>query len=324
MKLALTGGSGFIGARFAARWLAAGHELRALVRASSRTDALSRLGAEVAVVDLETGTGLDEALDGVELVLHLAGVVRAWDRATYERVNSGATRHLARAARRQGVARFVFVSSLAAAGPSSGGRPLREEDEPRPIAPYGESKLSAERALAEVAGDELAWSIVRPTIVYGPGDRDVYELFKLCRRRIVPYASPPEARISLIHVDDLIDLLEACLERGPAQSLYFASDGGAYSWPELIDAIGVALGREVQALRVPPRLLAPMAAAAGLLRPFRARPPVFCLEKMREALHPSWLCSPAKAGRELGFAPRVEVRAGLRDTASWYLAEGWL
>jgi dihydroflavonol-4-reductase len=305
MKLAITGATGFIGARFAERWLEAGGELRALVRRSSRVEALRGIGAELVEVDLERGLGLEEALRGADAVLHLAGAVRAWSPSAYRRANAESTRNLALAARRVGVGRFLLVSSLAAAGPATAHRALTEADPPRPVVPYGESKLLAEHHLAEAAGDALSWAVVRPTIVYGPGDRDVLQLFRLCRHRLVPFAAPPDARISLIHVDDLVELLLICLQRAPSGGLYFASDGGSHAWPEVLRAIGAGLGREVRPLRLSPALLWPLAAAAQVLRPFLDRPPVLSLDKLREARERSWLCSPEKAARELGFRPRI-------------------
>jgi nucleoside-diphosphate-sugar epimerase len=299
--------------------------VRCLVRRSSRVAELEALGAEVRVVDFR-GAGLDEALEEVEAVLHLAGAVRAWGPAGYERANVATTRALTESARRAGVRRILCVSSLAAAGPSA--RDVaRTEDQPElPICDYGRSKLAAERAMLDAAGDAIATVIVRPGAVYGPGDRDFLELFRLAvgRTRIVPYAGPPGARLAMVHVDDVVELVLRAFARGPAGSVYFASDGSAYTWAEIIAAIGAAVGRRVFPVRVPTLALTPVAMATELLRPFRSRPPVLCLDTLRQARRVGWLCSPEKARRELGFEPRVQLAEGLAATARWYRERGWL
>lgn len=323
MSLLVTGGTGFIGSRLVERLRAEGRDVRCLARASSSTEVLERLGARIVVADLVRGEGLAKALRGVKLVIHLAGVVRSWSSREYFRVNVDGTRNLAEEAVRAGVERFVLVSSLAAAGPCQKGTVLSEAASPRPVGPYGESKLAAERALAACA-PQLVWSVVRPSVVYGPGDRDVLQLFRLARRRIVPYAAPRGARLSLVHVDDLVELIVRCLEKAPRRSVYFGSDGQPYEWREVILSIGRGMGREVRPVRVPPMLLWPAALLVEALRLFTRRPPVFCLQKLREAIQPSWACSPGRARRDLGFEPRMALDDGVTMTARWYTEAGWL
>jgi nucleoside-diphosphate-sugar epimerase len=324
--LVVTGGTGFIGARLVARLVGEGRAVRCLVRRSSRTDELRELGAELRVVELETGEGLDEALEGAAAVLHLAGAVRAWGPAGYARANVDATRTLAERARRAGVRRLVAVSSLAAAGPSPADRGRAEDEPPAPICDYGRSKLAGERALAEAAGGALETVVVRPGAVYGPGDRDFLALFRLVagRTRLVPYAAPPGARLSMVHVDDVVELVLRALERAPAGAVYHGADGASYTWPEIIGAIGRALGRRARPLRLAPAVLAPAAAAAELLRPFRPRPPVLCLDKLRQARQVGWLGAVDRARAELGFEPRYALEEGMAQTACWYREQGWL
>ena len=266
MTLVLTGATGFIGGRLVLKLRGEGLVPRCLVRASSRTKELEAAGAELAVVNLETGEGLESALEGAEAVIHLAGAVRAWNAATFRVANVEATRHLVEAANRIGVRRFVLVSSQAAAGPSARGAALTEDLEPNPVGLYGMSKLAAERVLAEVASPELDWSIVRPSIVYGPRDRDVFELFRSCKRGLGVYVAPPRVEVSMVHVDDVLQLVMAAAERAPRGAVYFCSDGEAYTWRQIVEAIAVALRRKVLPLRVPPALLWPLALAVETTR----------------------------------------------------------
>jgi nucleoside-diphosphate-sugar epimerase len=320
----VTGGTGFIGFHVVERLRAEGRTVRCPVRSIARSKGLSALGAEVVEADIRSGAGLDRAARGVEEVIHLAGVVRAWGRQTYFDTNVEGTRRLALAASAAGARKFLLVSSLAAAGPGDPGGEVTEETVPRPINDYGRSKLAAEGALAGSAGD-MEFAVVRPAIVYGPRERDLLLLFRLAsRRRRIPWVGPRGAAVSLIHVDDLADLCLACLARAPAGRLYMASDGEAHAWSVIIETIGRALGRDVRPVRIPAMPLWPIAVLSGLLRPFTARPPILSLDKWREGSRRWWVCSPARARRELGWAPRISFEDGARSTAEWYREHRWL
>jgi nucleoside-diphosphate-sugar epimerase len=323
MKVLLTGGTGFIGHSLAESLLDHGHSVRCVVRDLGRASTLRERGAEIVRGNLSDRRSLDAAVAGVDTVLHLAGVVRAWTRDEYFRTNVEGTRRVCAAARAASVERFVLVSSLAAVGPAPEGGSVNEETPPRPINAYGESKLEAERLVAAEAGP-LRWSIVRPCVVYGPRDRDVGALFRLVNRGWAVYAAPRGALLSVIHVDDLVDLVVRCAERSASGSVFMASDGMAYSWSEIIGAIGKALGRKARQLRLPPRLLLPVAVLSMLLRPFLNRPPLFSLDKVREAMEPAWVVSPEKARRELDWRPCRLIGDGVRSTAEWYREAGWL
>ena len=324
MTLVLTGATGFIGGRLVRKLRGEGIALRCLVRASSRTKELEDAGAELAVVDLAAGQGVERALEGAEAVIHLAGAVRSWNAEGFRMANVEATRQLAEAANRVGVGRFVLVSSLAAAGPSPRGVALTEDLEPDPIGLYGQSKLAAERVLAEVAAPELDWSIVRPSIVYGPRDRDVFALFRSCARGLGVYVAPPRVQVSMVHVDDVLQLVMAAVERAPRGAVYFCSDGEAYTWRRIVEAIAAALERKVLPLRVPPTLVWPLALAAETTRLWKQRPPLLSRQKVLEARQVSWVCSPAKASAELGYEAQWPLREGIAQAAEWYRKEGWL
>lgn len=324
MSVLVTGATGFIGSRLVAKLRAEGREVACLVRRTSAVQEIERLGARPVLADLVSGHDLERALEGVEDVIHLAGVIRAWSAETYFSVNVDGTRRLVESACGAGVRRFVLVSSLAAAGPSPRGMQLTELALPHPVGAYGESKLAAERVLAAAALDRMCWSVVRPCAVYGPGDRDIFQLLRLARLPIVPYCAPRGAHLSLVYVDDLVELLLLCLERSPSGGVYFSSDGEAYSWGQVIRAMAEALGRRGLPLRLPPALLFPFAAAVEALRLFRSRPPLFCLGKLREAAQVGWVCSPARARRELTFEPKMGLREGMAAAVRWYRDAGWL
>jgi dihydroflavonol-4-reductase len=323
--IVVTGATGFIGRRAAERLLASGRPVRCPVRSPERARDLADRGAEVVRCDLVSGTGLADAVRGADAVLHAAGVVRAWSRAAYFDANARGTGSLAAESARAGARAFLLVSSLAAQGPAAAGRPASEDDPPRPVNAYGASKLAAERELAAAAG-AMRWAVVRPCAVYGPGDRDFLALFRLAARsRIVPYAAVPGAELSLVHVEDLVDLLLAALDRAPGGRTYLAAADPPRTWADAIRAIGRAVGRDARPVRIPPRLLWPLAAAAALaMRPFAPRPPLLSPGKVREAVERSWAASSARAQRELGWEPRIGLEEGAASTAAWYRERGWL
>ncbi|MFF8386908.1 NAD-dependent epimerase/dehydratase family protein [Streptomyces kanasensis] len=320
-RVAVTGATGFIGRRLCHRVTRSGGQVVAVVRGRSDRSVLDGCPVRFATVDLERGHGLAEALAGVDAVVHLAAAVRARSRAWFETGNVHTTRALLEAvAHLDTPPRVVLCSSLAAAGPSAPGRPRREEDPAAPVSRYGRSKLAAEQVARGFAG-RVPLVVVRPPIVYGPGDPAFLpSLLAMARTGVALQPGSGETTYSLLHVDDLCEgLLAAAVTGGtahpadPHSGLYQLSDGREHVFADLVRAAGSALRRRpVRVLRVP----APLVRAAGALAeaatlPFGKVPP-FNRDKAREAVWPAWTASPERARRELGFAHRVEFEDGLR------------
>lgn len=322
----VTGATGFIGSHVAAAATAAGFDVVALVRGA--TDRAGRVAfpGEVRRGDLADEASLDAAVAGVDTVFHLAGLTRARDEAAFMDANAEGVARLVRACRRSapGLRRFVYVSSLAAGGPSAAGRPVVESDPPAPVSAYGRSKLAGEVRLREEAG-ALPWTVVRPPIVYGPEERDVLELFRAARRGFVPCVGTGEERYSVVYGPDLAQgIVAAALAPAAAGRTYYVAERADYSQHELAAHFGAAVGRSARVLALP-RWLGRLAAAGGsALKPFLRRPPLLTLDKLPEVLAPGWSCSPAAAERDFGFVARTPLAEGARATAAWYRERGWL
>jgi nucleoside-diphosphate-sugar epimerase len=313
----VTGGTGFIGAHLLERLAAMGAPVRALVR---RRAALPR-GVEAAHGDLVTGEGLADAVRDADTVIHLAGVTKALRSADYYSGNADATRNLARALAGRSV-RFVHVSSLAAIGPSPDGTPVTEHALPHPPVTYGKSKLEAERAVRELTPDAV---IVRPAVVYGPRDTDVFQLLKSVSRGIIVEISGGERYFSAIYVKDLVEGILAAVRspRAPGRD-YFLAHPKPLSWRDLSGAAARIMRRVPRVLTIPYPLAVAAGACAEAAARLSGRPGIVSREKIREARFPFWTCSTARATEELGFTAPTSIEAGLAETLAWYKEAGWL
>lgn len=301
MKLAVTGGTGFVGSHLIERALAAGHKVTALTRRPQP----ERKGLTWVAGDLADRSALKSLVDGVDCVIHAAGVLNVPTAAQFNAGNVEGTLATLAATEAAGIGRFVFVSSLAAREPQ--------------LSMYGASKAKAE-AIVESAA--LDWAIVRPPAVYGPGDRETLELFKMAKLGVM--LMPPEGRFSLIHVDDLADLLLALAAKSAPSKLAVEPDDGqegGWSHKKFAAALGAAMGRAPLVLSAPAPLLRLAARADLLLRGKRAK---LTPDRAAYFSHRDWVSSPDKAPSPDLWRAAIPTDAGLAETAAWYRAHGWL
>lgn len=319
----ITGATGFVGSHVVEAFRARGTTIRALVRPSSRLDHLRALGVAAEAVSLEDPEALRRAVEGAEVIVHLAALTHARTAAELERVNAGATERLLDAALAVSCRprRFVYMSSLAAAGPSQ--HPLRRQETPRPLTAYGLSKLRGELVVLAAAA-KLEAVVVRAPAVYGPRDREMLRFFKLARRGVLPVPGGPPRPLQLVYVKDLAEGIVAAATSPNARGIYHVAEPRSYAWAEVCRMLGRAAGRNVLLLPVPEGVLEAAAAmsewSAGLAR----RSTMFNRDKARELLAPGWLCDTEDARRELGFVAGTSLAEGLRQTWDWYRNESWL
>lgn len=303
MTVALTGGTGFVGQAVLDVLARRGIAVRALARTVPKD---GREPIEWVPGSLADQAALARLVDGVEAVIHIAGLTTSHDPAELDAANAEGTLALVEAAKAAGVRRFVFVSSLAA----------REPD----LSAYGASKAKAERI---VAASALDWTTVRPPAVYGPRDKDMLELFKAARLGVVPM--PPPGRASMIHVDDLASLLVALIPGGEAVThrIFEPDDGHAGGWShrDMARAIGWAVGRRPW---VPHLSRATLTHLSRLDRAVRGPRAKLTLDRVGYMSHPDWVADPARRVPATVWQPRIATREGLKATARWYREQGWL
>jgi 2-alkyl-3-oxoalkanoate reductase len=326
MRVLLTGGSGFLGSFVAEQLVAEGHVVRALVRPSSDRRVLEKLSVEFAAGAIEDRASLAGALAGVDAVVHVAGIVKARRPSEFFAVNTQGTKNLLEAAAERGVGRFVYVSSLAAVGPSLDGTPVPDDVEPRPVTHYGRSKLEAEKTVL-AASDKLHVTVVRPPLIYGPRDRETLAFFTSIRNGVLPMTGDGMNTLSVVYVADCAAAIVRALTRegAPSGRTYFVEDGSVYVWREALAEIESALGRRAFVrFGMPMGVVKVAAAATQLWGKVTNTAQMLTLDKVNELTQPHWVCSGAGARRELGWEPQVRWAQGVAEAVKWYRAEGWL
>jgi nucleoside-diphosphate-sugar epimerase len=322
VKILVTGGTGFIGSHLIERLHAAGHEVVALARSSEKAEQVRNLGAEPFRADLRDPAALASAVRDIQAVFHVAGLVKARNEAEFLRVNRDGTRDLVVAAEAAGRSRFVLVSSLAAAGPSVPGTARKDDDPPAPVTAYGRSKLAAERVVRDCS---LPWTIVRPPMVYGPRDTEVFKAFQAARYGIAPVFGAGDQELSAIHVADLVAALVAAGESDAAVGrTYCACHPERFTNLQFALGVAKAMGREARVLRLPGGLARAVLSCTGGIARLFGRATVLNRDKANEFLAPAWTCDPGPLTRDTGWVPRIDLAAGLAGTASWYREQGWI
>jgi nucleoside-diphosphate-sugar epimerase len=323
-KVMITGASGFIGGHLRDALLDGGADVVCLVRASSLVGPKGRSIA----VDYSDQDALTQVMasERPDYVFHVAGSTKGVTYEDFRRGNVMPTQHLLEALLRghPEVKRFLHVSSLTAYGPSNDGPPKRETDPRLPLEFYGRSKLEAEQSV-ESYGERLAWTIVRPSAVYGPAEVDLFTLFRAAKLGINLFYGNRDKRTSAIYVDDLVDAMvtAAQVERTRSRG-YLLCDGVPYTWGEIQGHIAAAVGRRALTLRLP-SFFVPAAGIAGeLLTAIDKKPRLLNRQKAVLDAQSAWLCTHEAARADFDYRPRVDMAEGTRRAYAWYVAHGWL
>ncbi len=327
MRAFITGGTGFVGSHLVDALLDRGDEVVCLVRDPAKAARLfSRHQPHTVLGGLADERALCEACDGVDAVFHIAGLTAARSREEFFAVNEGGTRRVLAAATdaAPSLQRFVYVSSLSAAGPTSHGHVLIESAPPKPVSNYGASKLAGEEV---TRGGPLPWNVVRPPAIYGPRDTELARAFMLARWGLAPVFGDGSQELSLIHVADLVRALLAVVDSAPADTTYFAAHHEIVTQRQFQRAIHAAVQRargHDPGLRGPLVVPLPSVIARGALlltgttARLLDRSTVLAPDKAPEFLAEAWTCSAAALERDTGWRAEIPIAVGLDETARWY------
>ena len=273
--------------------------------------------------DLITGAGLDTALDGVDIVFHVAGVTKALHASDYYRGNVQATENLLRAMSGS-YARLIHVSSLAAMGPSPDGTPLLEDATPHPLTHYGKSKLKGEQAVRSSSLFGRS-TVIRPPVVYGPRDVDVYQVFKAAASGALLRIGRPESYFSFIYIADLVDgLILAAEHPQAAGKAYFLANPSAVSWTEFSATAALTMVKKIRTFTLPVWAACLAGCLADLLSRLTGRPGILSRDKILDARQRYWVCDSTRAATDLGFHTQTSLREGIAATLEWYRQAQWL
>ncbi len=328
MKVLLTGGSGFLGSYVAEQLDALGHTVRALVRPKSDKKVLEKLQhVEFAAGAIEDRASLDAAVRGVDAVVHVAGLVKARRPEEFFETNTEGTRKLLDACLEHapGLRRFVYVSSLAAVGPSADGKPMADDAECKPVTHYGRSKLEAERVLLALRA-QVPVTVIRPPLIYGPRDRETLAFFTSIKNGVLPLLGDGRNTLSVIYgADCAAAIVAAVLSTGPSGGTYFVEDGAVYVWRDALAEVEKALGkRAFVRVGLPLGVVKVAAAGSQLWGKLTNTAQMLTLDKVNELKQQHWVCSGAGARKDLGWAPKTPWAQGVFEAASWYRNAGWL
>jgi nucleoside-diphosphate-sugar epimerase len=324
MNAFITGATGFIGSHLADKLIESSDwgEVKCLVRSKEKW--LEGKNYTRIDGDLDSIKTIEKSLAGVDVIFHIAAIVKATSQDQFDHANVHATENLIRLAKRCGVKKLVILSSLAASG-SSNGTPRVESDPMEPVSMYGKSKKKMEQMIHREADNELSITILRPPAVYGPREEQILTLFKIMNKGIAPIVGDGEdPKISLLYVDDLVQaILLAADQKQKGVHTYFVSGDRDTNWIEISEIVKTILGKKLTHIKLRPHWVKNIAGIIETTASFFGTYPVINREKADEMVL-EWICSHQKAMDELHYKPEYTLEEGISRTIRWYKQHNWL
>jgi UDP-glucose 4-epimerase len=325
-RVLITGASGFVGYHLIVEALKNNLEVFAAVRKTSKIDHLKHLDIQYTYLNFDNIDTLKKDLQEkqYQYIIHAAGSLRARSVEEYNEINAEYTFNLARAANTVGInfKKFVFISSLAAVGPLDNLEgTITEDTTPAPITAYGKSKLTAELLLKTISN--FNYTILRPTAVYGPRDKDIFIFLKQVAKGIEPYIGNIQQKLSFVYAGDLAVAAIKALHAGDEKT-YIIADGNYYDRHELGNLTKSILKVKTLKFHIPVNFVKMIAFIAEKVGSLSNKAPVINLEKLNELKAVNWSCTIEQAKIDLGFIPQFDLKAGLSASFNWYKVNKWL
>ena len=320
-KAIVTGANGFVGCNLVRALLKKNYDVTCLVRKTSNVESLKNL--PVKFVYWSSINSSKNIFENQDYIFHLAAKVKEKSTRKYFEANLEQTKILLSAINNLDIKKFIFVSSQSAAGPCESKIPKTENDPENPISFYGKSKLAAEKYIKSKA--KIPWTIIRPSSVLGPYDRDFLIYFKLVQKGFVPLFGFGKKFFSLIFIDDLTDLIIKSAENSKANSqTFFACDGKIYSQNDFIKSLEKVFQKKVIKINIPMIGVYKLALFNEIIKYFRREQFSLNFQKAKEMGKKYWLCSSEKANKLLNFSPKFSLDEAIQKTYKWYKKNKWL
>jgi nucleoside-diphosphate-sugar epimerase len=321
-KIVITGANGFIGSRLT-NLLSSRFEVTPLVRKNADISLIND-SSKLKQIDYNDEQNCKNLLKGNDVFIHCAAITRGKDWTEFKKNNIQLTERLIETANQcDSIQQTLFLSSQAAAGPAVSAKPKREADICNPISLYGKSKLLAEHIVKKKS--QKPYTIIRPSAVYGIGDKDFLHYFKLIKKGFSLSVGSQNKFLNLIYADELVSLIEKCiLHENAYREIFFATDGKIYSWGSFIESITNAMEKKVKHFSIPENMVYKTAQFVDVATYFMKKQPLLNSEKVNEMLQNFWLADNAKSVDLLQFHTTSTLEENLQSTLTWYQEKGWL
>jgi UDP-glucose 4-epimerase len=315
----VTGASGFLGYHIILSALEKKLLVYAAIRKNSDVDHLKKLPVKYVFLDYNNVDEVAKVLaeNNIHYIIHAAGVTKALNQQHYNDINAFNSVNLAKAAKKSGTSfkKMVFISSLAAVGPAMDlAGVITEQSNPRPVTAYGRSKLLAEKELSKI---NIPLIVLRPTAIYGPGDKDIFIMLKTVSRGFDPYMGKFLQQLSFVHAGDVADVTVQALFVDK-EGIYNVSDGNNYNRYEFANITKKILNKKAVRFHIPMPLIKLLAYFLETTNGWLNKPAVINREKLNELAASNWFCDISKARRDLNFNPKFNLTEGLKDSIAWY------
>lgn len=335
MKILVTGASGFIGSFIVEKGLEAGYAVWAGMRGSSSRKFLGDSRVQFVELDFSSSSSLKKQLlsfkqeyGSWDYIIHAAGVTKCLDKKDFFRVNYEGTKNFVDSLVELDMKpkKFIYLSSLSVFGPVREKypyEPILDSDEPHPNTAYGESKLMAENYIIEKAA--FPYVILRPTGVYGPRERDYYQMAVSIKKHVDFAVGYRPQVITFIYVKDLVKAIYLAMEKPVENRCYFVSEPRGYNSRAFSDYIQAELGiKRVLHIKAPVWLLKVISSCAEWFSRITRKPSTLNSDKYKIMKQRNWLCDTGPIEKELGFTADYSLEEGTREAIKWYKQEKWL
>jgi nucleoside-diphosphate-sugar epimerase len=326
VKIALTGGNGFLGSHLVDRLLKESVEVHCIVRKTSNLRYLQDSKIHIHTCGLTDIPAMSAIFKNVDYIFHLAGTVAALSYEEYLYGNVTLTKNLLEAAllSNDNLKKIVVTSSLAVGGPTNRNSPIDEQSGFNAVSLYGKAKVAQEKMCFNYM-DRLPITIARPSIISGPREAELYEFIKTINQGIVPLVGTSDKYVGVVNVRDLIEgFYQMALSHKTTNQAYYLSSEEIISWKALAEICARKLNKKPIYLKLPHTLIKLAGKLSGSIGKLRGKAPTFDYEKAKEGVQEAWICKVDKAAKDFGFKQTVSIQDGLEEAIDWYKENKWL